>query len=128
MFATRPNNANVAIRHRNFERSLELLRRAEVSLVELQSRRGEVIALKDVEAEISQALEMLAMLHRRMPSAIIEAVHRRLPNRTRLFRLLEPILRQAVEEVRSREEHVFRNLSNVAAINGAISDINGKAV
>ena len=113
MAARQPSEAEIALRHRNYERSLELLRRAELSLFELQERKGELISLCDVQREAAEALEVLAVTRQTMARRIIEGMRQRLPHRVKRFHLIEPILVEAVEAARAAEENIFRKLNEM---------------
>jgi hypothetical protein len=93
---------------------------------DLRKQRIPILVVTDVEAKISQALGMLALLHRRMPRAIIDAVKLRIPARMKRFYMLETVLTKAIDDVRAREEHIFRNLKTITGPNALETALAGQ--
>jgi hypothetical protein len=109
-----PNENTIALRQRNYERSFELLRKAESTLIELQKKRGDLIDRESVRTELANVFEALRLMRETMPRRIIIGVEKILPRRlSRIFRLLEKFLLPAVEKARADEENIFRNLETL---------------
>lgn len=101
----------VALRERNYKSSFELLRKAEITLQNLQQGSGNLIDRDSVEVELAQILESLRIMRETMPRRILAEFERLLPRRlARVFRIIERFLVPAVEKVRLAEEEIFRNL------------------
>lgn len=110
-----PNDNMTQLRQKNFERSFELLRKAESSLVELQKLRGNLVDIESVRTELSQFLESLRLMRETMPHRIVIEMERILPRRfQRVARLLEKYLIPATEKARADEESMFRNLETLS--------------
>lgn len=106
-----PNDSLTQLRQKNFERSFELLRKGEQTLVDLEKQRGGLIDRELVAGEIAQLLESLRMMRETMPRRILIELEKLQPRRLqRVFRALETSLLPAVEKARTDEENIFRNL------------------
>lgn len=109
-----PNEQTIALRQRNYERTFELLRKAETSLIELKQKSGDLIDKESVRAELAQVFESLRLMRETMPRRIIVEVEKILPRPLRrVWRLIEKTLFPAVEKARADEENIFRNLDNL---------------
>jgi hypothetical protein len=109
-----PNDNASQLRQKNFERSFELLRKAESTLIELQRQRGDLIDAESVRTELAQFLESLRLMRETMPRRITIELERILPPRfRRVAGLLAKYLLPAVEKARADEENMFRNLETL---------------
>jgi hypothetical protein len=109
-----PNDNASQLRQKNFERSFELLRKAESTLIELQRQRGDLIDAESVRTELAQFLESLRLMRETMPHRIVIELERILPPRfRRVAGLLAKYLLPAVEKARADEENMFRNLETL---------------
>lgn len=109
-----PNDNTTQLRQKNFERSFELLRKAESTLIELQKQRGNLIDVESVRTELAQFLESLRLMRETMPRRIVIELERILPRRfRRVAGLLAKFLLPAVEKARADEENMFRNLETI---------------
>lgn len=109
-----PNDNQAQLRQKNFERSFELLRKAESTLIELQKQRGNLIDKEAALSELSQFMEALRLMRETMPRRIMNELERILPRRLqRVSRLLEKLLIPAIEKARADEENIFRNLETL---------------
>lgn len=109
-----PDDNRAQLRQKNFERSFELLRKAESSLIELQRQRGNLVDIESVRSELAQFLESLRLMRETMPVRIMNELERILPRRfQRVFRMLAKYLLPAVEKARADEESMFRNLETL---------------
>jgi hypothetical protein len=109
-----PNENTISLRQRNYERTFELLRKAESTLIDLQKQRGDLIDKEGVRTELSQFLESLRLMRETMPHRITIEMERILPRRfQRVARLLEKYLVPATEKARADEESMFRNLETL---------------
>lgn len=109
-----PNDNTTQLRQKNFERSFELLRKAESTLIELQRQRGNLVDVESVRTELAQFLESLRLMRETMPRRITIELERILPRRfKRVAALLTKYLLPAVEKARADEENMFRNLETL---------------
>lgn len=109
-----PNDNASQLRQKNFERSFELLRKAESTLIELQRQRGDLIDAESVRTELAQFLESLRLMRETMPRRVTIELERILPPRfRRVAGMLTKYLLPAVEKARADEENMFRNLETL---------------
>jgi hypothetical protein len=109
--AAEPNEQAISLRQRNYERSFELLRKAETSLIELRKATGDLIDKEKVRTELAQVFESLRLMRETMTDRIMIALEKMLPRKfQRVLRLLEKYLRPAIEKTRADEENIFRNV------------------
>lgn len=112
--AQQPNESAAQLRQKNFERSFELLRKGEQTLIELEKASGGLIDRETVAAELAQLLESLRLMRETMPRRVMIEIEKLLPRRLqRVSRLLEKSLRPAIEKARDDEETIFRNLGAI---------------
>jgi hypothetical protein len=112
--ASDPSEQTIALRQRNYERSFELLRKAESTLIELQKQKGNLIDKETVRTELAQIFESLRLMRETMPHRIMVALEQILPRRfQRVFGALEKFLMPAIEKARADEENIFRNLETI---------------
>jgi|GEM_PF-4662131 len=112
--ASEPVEQTISLRQRNYERSFELLRKAESTLIELQKQRGNLIDKESVRVELAQLLESLRLMRETMPGRIVIELEKILPRRfQRVLRMLLKYLTPAIEKTRADEENIFRNLDAV---------------
>lgn len=106
-----PNESAAQLRQKNFERSFELLRKGEQTLIELEKASGGLIDRETVMAELAQLLESLRLMRESMPGRVMVEIEKLLPRRLqRIRRAIEKTLRPAIEKARDDEETIFRNL------------------
>jgi hypothetical protein len=111
LHAEEPNDTITTLRRKNFEGSFELLRKAEVTLIEIQKQRGDLIDKEKVRSELAQILESLRLMRETMPHRIIIALEQILPRRIqRVGQAFLKYLEPAIEKARADEEKIFRNL------------------
>jgi hypothetical protein len=111
---TAPNENTIALRQRNYERTFELLRKAESTLIDLQKQRGDLIDRESVRTELANVFEALRLMRETMPRRILIELEKISPKRlARIFRLLEKYLLPAAEKARADEENIFRNLETL---------------
>jgi hypothetical protein len=104
----------IQLRQRNYERSFELLRKAESTLIELQKQRGNLVDRESVRVELAQLFESLRLMRETMTDRILNELERILPRRLqRVFRILREYLRPAIEKVRRPEDEIFRKLDTI---------------
>lgn len=117
LHADPPNDTLTQLRQKNFERSFDLLRKSEITLIEVQKQRGNLIDKESVAAEIAQLLEALRLMRETMPRRILIEIEKIRPCRfQRVIRLIEKILLTAIEKARADEETIFRNLEAIDGI------------
>lgn len=106
-----PNEQVIALRQKSYERSFELLRKSEASLVEFKKATGGLVDPEPIRAEIAQLLESLRLMRETMPDRIVVQLERILPRRfQRVLRMFATFLRPAIAAARTDEENIFRNL------------------
>jgi hypothetical protein len=109
-----PNDSLTQLRQKNFERSFELLRKGEASLIEIEKQRGGLVDPEPIRGEIAQVLESLRLMRETMPRRIIIELDRILPRRMqRVCRAGEQYLVTAIEKARADEENIFRTLDTL---------------
>ncbi|HEY4285372.1 MAG TPA: hypothetical protein VGM62_20115 [Chthoniobacterales bacterium] len=111
LHAKEPSEQGIALRQRNYERSFELLRKSERTLLEFKQLSGGLINPEPIRAELAQVLESLRLMRETMTDRILTELEKILPRRfQRVLRLFEKFLRPAIEKTRADEENIFRNL------------------
>lgn len=109
-----PNDNLVQLRQKNFERSFNLLRVAEITLVEFQEKHGQLVNEANVRAELSQLFESLRLMRENMPRRILAELEKILPRRIqRVMRVFEQYLVPAIDNARASEDEIFRNLETL---------------
>jgi hypothetical protein len=116
LHASEPNDTLISLRRKNFEGSFELLRKAEITLIEIQKQRGNLLDREQVQTEQAQLFETLRLMRETMTPRVMATLEQILPRRLqRVFRTLAKFLVPAIEKARLDEERIFRDLP---AING----------
>ena len=114
LHAAEPNDTLTNLRRKNFEGSFDLLRKAEITLMDIQKQRGNLIDKEKVRTELAQVFEALRLMRETMPRRIIIAFEQLLPRRfQRILAKLEFFLAPAIEKARADEENIFRNLETL---------------
>lgn len=114
LHADPPIDSVTQLRHKNFERSFELLRKAEGTLLEFKQLSGALVDPEPIRAELAQVFESLRLMRETMTDHILIEMEKSLPRRfQRVLRLFEKYLRPAIEKTRADEENIFRNLQTL---------------
>jgi hypothetical protein len=123
LHAAEPNDTLTNLRRKNFEGSFELLRKAEITLIEVQKQRGNLIDKESVKTELAQVFESLRLMRETMPRRIIIALEQLVsqsgpdPRRfQRILAKLEVLLMPAIEKARADEENIFRGLGTLEGV------------
>src|ERR1043166_3651831 len=104
LHADPPNDSATQLRQKNFERSFNLLRVAEITLVEFQEKHGQLVNEASVRAELAQLLESLRLMRETMPRRILNELEKILPRRfQRILAKLAVFLIPAIEKARASE-------------------------
>jgi hypothetical protein len=103
------NETEIQLRQKNFERSFELLRKGEQTLVDLEKQRGTLIDQESVRVELSQIFESLRLMRETMPRRILSEMERLGYSNPEVEKYLLP----ATEKVRGDEEEIFRKLETL---------------
>ncbi len=108
------NGGQIALQERNYVNILEIWRKAEATLIEIEKARGHSLPRATVETEIAQSLEMLRLSRQTMARRILLELEKLLPKRlSRIWNLLAPHLDRAIEKARAAEEQIFRNMDSI---------------
>ena len=96
------------LRQRNYQTCFDLLRKAEVSSIEVQKARGQLIDRDDVITDLIKLVETLKQMRQHMTRDVMIEVEKNCPQDLKPFlpqflELLEP----AIEKVRLAEEQIF---------------------
>jgi hypothetical protein len=114
LHASEPNDTLISLRRKNFEGSFELLRKAEITLIEIQKQRGNLLDREQVQTEQAQLFETLRLMRETMTPRVMATLEQILPRRLqRVFRTLAKFLAPAIEKARLDEERIFRDLPSI---------------
>lgn len=114
LHAAEPNEQTIMLRQRNYERSFELLRKSESTLLEFKKASGGLVDSEPIRAELAQVFESLRLMRETMTDRILTEMEKILPRRfQRVLRMFEKFLRPAVEKTRVGEENIFRDLGSL---------------
>lgn len=107
LHASPPNDNLTQLRQKNFDRSFELLRKAEITLIEFKKAAGALVDPEPIRTELAQMSEVLRLMHEGMPRKIEAELgklgwHLNAEQRQQLS--------VAVEKARADEANIFRNL------------------
>lgn len=100
----------------------EQLRKTRNAVIELKKKNGDLLPRAQLVTEIAQLLEALRLMRIAMADKILAELSKRATGRMRrVLRLLEPLLRESVAAVRSREDDILRNIEGLGSPRAAES-------